>query len=206
MVSEPAPAPGGNRAWREFLGAWVRNPARMGAVWPSSPRLSEKLARIAPSHGNPVVVELGPGTGPVTAQVSRRLAAGGRHLAVELDPAMARYLERKHPGVEVINGDAAKLAGLLAERDVTRVDAVISGLPWSLFDRDTQRAILGEVVEVIGDTGAFATFAYSHTAAMPSARRFRATLEETFDEVVTTRTVWRNVPPAFCYLSRRPRA
>lgn len=204
-MSQPAPSPGGDPAWREFLGAWVRNPARVGAVWPSSPKLSATLARIAPGRGEPVVVELGPGTGAVTAQVARRLAPGGRHLAVELDPAMARYVERNHPGVEVINGDAAKLATLLAERGVTRVDAVISGLPWSLFDRSTQRAILGQVVEVIGDTGAFATFAYSHTMPMPSARRFKATLQETFDEVVTTRTVWRNVPPAFCYLCRRPR-
>lgn len=205
MTSEPAPAPGGDRAWREFLGAWVRNPARVGAVWPSSPRLSAKLARIAPARGEPVVVELGPGTGAVTTEVSRRLAAGGRHLAVELDPAMARYLGRSHPGVEVINGDAAKLTELLAERGVTRVDAVISGLPWSLFDRATTQAILDQVVEVIGETGAFATFAYSHTMPIPSARRFKTTLQDTFDEVVTTRTVWRNVPPAFCYLCRRPR-
>lgn len=206
MASEPSPASGDDRAWREFLGAWVRNPAKVGAVWPSSPRLSAKLARIAPGHGEPVVVELGPGTGAVTAEVSRRLAAGGRHLAVELDPAMARYLQRTHPGVEVINGDAAKLSELLAERGITHVDAVVSGLPWSLFDRATRQAILNQVVGAIGETGAFATFAYSHTMPMPSARRFKATLQDTFDEVVTTRTVWRNVPPAFCYLCRRPRA
>lgn len=205
MSSESAPAPGSDSAWREFLGAWVRNPARVGAVWPSSSRLSARLARIAPGQGTPVVVELGPGTGAVTTEVSRRIAPGGRHLAVELDPAMARYLQRSHPGVDVINGDAAKLTELLAERDVTQVDAVISGLPWSLFDRATQRAILGQVVEVTGETGAFATFAYSHTMPIPSARRFKATLQETFDEVVATRTVWRNLPPAFCYLCRRPR-
>ncbi|MEQ3555015.1 methyltransferase domain-containing protein [Pseudonocardia nematodicida] len=206
MSSESTPGPGDDRAWREFLGAWVRNPLRVGAVWPSSTRLSEKLARIAPRHGAPVVVEMGPGTGAVTAQVAARLPPEGRHLAVELDPAMARYLQRTHPGVEVINGDCRKLTELLAERDVRTVDAVISGLPWSLFDRGTQREILGQVVGAVGETGAFATFAYSHTMPMPSARRFKATLQETFDEVVVTRTVWRNMPPAYCYLCRRPRA
>lgn len=204
MSSEPAPAPDSS-GWREFLSAWVRNPARVGAVWPSSQRLSAKLARVAPGHGSPVVVELGPGTGAVTAQVARRLSPQGRHLAVELDPGMARYLERSHPGVEVVNGDARKLGGLLAERRIEHVDAVISGLPWSLFDRETQREILGQVVDVIGDTGVFTTFAYSHTLPIPSARRFKATLHEVFDEVVMTRTVWRNVPPAFCFLCRRPR-
>ncbi|SFM74655.1 Phospholipid N-methyltransferase [Pseudonocardia ammonioxydans] len=206
MSSEPAPVPGGDTSgWREFLRAWVRNPARVGAVWPSSRRLSEKLARVAPGHGSPVVVELGPGTGSTTAQVSRRLPPQARHLAVELDPGMARYLQRGHPDVEVVNGDARKLGELLAERGIEHVDAVVSGLPWSLFDAQTQREILGQVVDVIGDTGAFATFAYSHTLPIPSARRFKATLHEVFDEVVMTRTVWRNMPPAFCFLCRRPR-
>lgn len=206
MASESAPAAGTDYPWRAFIGAWVRNPARMGAVAPSSPWLSARLAMVAPTQGSPVVVELGPGTGAVSELVSRRLPESARHLAVELDPAMATYLTRAHPGVEVINGDAAKLGALLAERDVGHVDAVISGLPWSLFDRDSQRAILGQVVSAIGDTGVFATFAYSQGMALPSARRFRATLHEMFDEVVVTRTVWRNLPPAFCYLARRPRA
>lgn len=206
MTSESAPAAGTDYPWRAFIAAWVRNPARMGAVAPSSPWLSARLAMVAPSQGSPVVVELGPGTGAVSAMVSRRLPDSARHLAVELDPAMAAYLTRAHPDVEVINGDAAKLGAVLAERDVHHVDAVISGLPWSLFDRDTQRAILEQVVTSIGDTGVFATFAYSQGMALPSARRFRAALHETFDEVVVTRTVWRNLPPAFCYLCRRPRS
>ena len=205
MTSESARAAGTDTPLRAFLGAWVKNPARIGAVAPSSRWLSESLAAVAPSEGSPVVVELGPGTGAVSAMVSRRLPESARHLAVELDPAMADYLAKAHPGVEVINGDAAKLGALLAERDLHAVDAVISGLPWSLFDRSTQRAILGQVVTAIGDTGVFATFAYPQGMLLPSARRFRETLHETFDEVVVTRTVWRNLPPAFCYLCRRPR-
>jgi phosphatidylethanolamine/phosphatidyl-N-methylethanolamine N-methyltransferase len=205
VTPEPAPAVGADPAWREFLGAWVRNPGRIGAVAPSSPALSARLAAVAPSQGSPVVVELGPGTGAVTSAVSRRLPETARHLAVELDPAMAGYLGRVHPGVEIVTGDAADLMSLLAERDLKRVDAVISGLPWSLFGSETQQSILDQVVSVIGDTGVFATFAYSFGMPLPSARRFRATLNDTFDEVILTRTVWRNLPPAFCYLCRRPR-
>ena len=101
MRSEPAAARGGDDShgnepsgWPEFLRAWLRNPAQVGAVWPSSPRLSAKLARIAPGHGAPVVVELGPGTGAVTAQVARRLSPEGRHLAVELDPRNSKAKEQ----------------------------------------------------------------------------------------------------------------
>jgi len=191
-------------ARRAFLAAVVRRPVTMGAVVPSSSRLAAVLASVVPRVGSPVVVELGPGTGVVSAAIDERLPAGARHLAVELDPDMVVFLRRTRPGLDVVHGDAAQLATLLADRDVSRVSAVVSGLPWALFDTATQSAILGEVSRVIGTTGAFTTFAYLHGMSLAGARRFRRTLRDTFDEVLVSATVWRNVPPAFVYVCRRP--
>jgi phosphatidylethanolamine/phosphatidyl-N-methylethanolamine N-methyltransferase len=191
-------------AGRAFLAAALRSPATMGAVAPSSPRLAALLASVVPRTGTPVVVELGPGTGSVSALIEQRLPTGARHLAVELDADLARYLRQTRPGVDVVEGDAARLGELLAGRGVSRVDAVVSGLPWALFDQATQESILGEVSHVIGPTGAFTTFAYLHGMPLAAARRFRRTLRETFDEVVVSATVWRNLPPAFAYVCRRP--
>jgi phosphatidylethanolamine/phosphatidyl-N-methylethanolamine N-methyltransferase len=191
-------------ARRAFLSAALRRPGTVGAVVPSSARLAGVLASVVPRTGSPVVVELGPGTGAVSDVISRRLPPGARHLAVELDLAMVAYLRRTRSELEVVPGDAARLAALLAERGVSRVDAVVCGLPWALFDDDTQTAILAEVGRVIGGTGAFTTFGYLHGMTLAAARRFRATLRATFDEVVVSATVWRNVPPAFVYVCRRP--
>lgn len=193
-------------ARRAFLAAAARRPTRIGAVAPSSARLSGVLASVVPRTGEPVVVELGPGTGAVSTAIEARLPAGARHLAVELDGELAGYLRRTQPSLEVIEGDAACLARLLAERGVTRVDAVVSGLPWALFDQAAQESILDQVSRVIGPTGAFTTFAYLHGMPLTAARRFRRTLRATFDEVVVSATVWRNLPPAFGYVCRRPAA
>lgn len=191
-------------ARRAFLAAALRRPGTVGAVAPSSPRLAAVLAAVVPRSGAPVVVELGPGTGAVSAVISRRLPPAARHLAVELDPQMVAFLRRSRPDLEVVAGDAAHLASLLADRGIVHADAVISGLPWALFDEPAQRAILEQVSTVIGDTGAFATFAYLHGMPLAAARRFRATLRTTFDEVLVSATVWRNLPPAFVYVCRRP--
>jgi phosphatidylethanolamine/phosphatidyl-N-methylethanolamine N-methyltransferase len=199
-VSSDAPA------LRAFLSAALRRPSTMGAVAPSSQRLASVLCSIVPRDGTPTVVELGPGTGAVSAVIAQRLPPGARHLAVELDPDMVAYLRRARPGLEVVPGDARELGTLLVEHGVDRVDAVICGLPWSLFSDDAQTDILGEISRAIGDTGAFTTFAYVQGMALPAARRFRATLRATFDEVLVSSTVWRNVPPAFVYVCRRPRA
>ena len=191
-------------ARRAFLSAALRQPGRVGAVVPSSARLAEVLAAVVPRDGAPVVVELGPGTGAVSSVISRRLPAGARHLAVELDPRMVDYLRRNRPDLEVVPGDAAHLAKLLADRGIAQADAVIGGLPWALFDDATQRAILEQISLVIGTTGAFTTFGYLPSMTLAAARRFRAALRAIFEEVVVTRTVWRNVPPAFVYVCRRP--
>jgi len=191
-------------ARRAFMLAALRRPATVGAVTPSSPHLAAVLSSIVPRTGTPTVVELGPGTGAVSEVIAARLPAGSRHLAVELDAEMVAFLARSHPGLEVVHGDARQLGSLLAERGTGGVDAVICGLPWALFDLETQRAVLGEVSTAIGTTGAFTTFAYLHGMTLSAARRFRRTLRETFDEVLVSSTVWRNVPPAFVYVCRRP--
>jgi phospholipid N-methyltransferase len=213
----PLPAPGrapdgarngtgGGRhsARRAFFAAALRSPGKVGAVLPSSGPLAELLATVVPHTGAPVVVEIGAGTGAVTDVIDARLPEAARHLAIELDPGMVRYLQRVHPGLEVIEGDAVKLGTLLAERGVEQADAVLGGLPWALFDDGLQRSILGQISAVLGPTGAFTTFAYTSGMVLPSARRFRQVLRETFEEVVVSATVWRNLPPAFAYVCRRP--
>lgn len=172
---------------------------------PSSPVLAREMAKIVPTWGAPTVVELGPGTGALSGAVAGRLPADGRHLAVELDAGMVNHLRSSLPRLEVVQGDAADLRMLLEQAGVQQVDAVISGLPWSLIPLEAQRVILGEVGRVLAPGGAFTTIAYVQALGMPNARRFRELLDETFDEVVLSRTVWRNVPPARVYLCRRPR-
>jgi len=203
QAEEVSPGP---RHLQTFLAAAARNPQTVGAVAPTSARLAERLAGVVPAVGEPVVVELGPGTGPITAAVQRRLAGRGRHLAVELDPILAQHVAREHPSVEVVVGDAAVLGDLLAERDIVDVDATVSGLPWSLIRPATQRAILDAVARALRPGAPFTTIAYLHALPMGGARRYRALLDEVFDEVLTTRTVWRNLPPAVTYVCRRPRS
>lgn len=188
-----------------FVLAAIRNPQRVGAISPSSPRVADLLASVVPTVGEPVVLELGPGTGAVSSAIAARLPRGARHVAVELDVAMVTYLRHRHAGVEVINADVRDLRELLAARDIPRVDAVVSGLPWSLFDSDSQDHILRQVAEAIGPDGVFTTFAYGHARALPSARSFRRALERTFGELQISRLVWQNMPPAFSYICRQPR-
>ena len=125
-------------ARRAFLAAALRNPGKVGAIAPTSETMAEVLARIVPLAGAPVVVELGPGTGAVTGVIDDRLArerATSRSSWTRTWPPSWGAPTRAGGD----QGDAVKLGALLAEHGVTKADAVVSGLPWALFDDATQR-------------------------------------------------------------------
>lgn len=185
-----------------FLHEFVKNPLRTASVAPSSPRMARDMAAPISSEGEPVVVEFGPGTGAFTAEIQRRLAGRGHHLAIEINARFAAVLRRRFPAVDVVVGDAAQLTHLLTDRNLPRADVIVSGLPWALFPGGVQRDLIDAVRAGLAEGGTFTTFAYVHAAWSPKALKFRRLLGETFDEVVTRPPVWRNLPPAFAYVAR----
>lgn len=187
-----------------FLTQFARNPLAVGAVAPSSLPLAERITATIPRTGQPLVVELGPGTGSFTRMIQQRLAGQGRHLALEINPMFADLLARRHPEVDVLEADAGSVARLLAERNLPRAEAIVSGLPWAVFTAERQREILVAVVSALADDGVFTTFAYQHARWAPPARRLHRMLRELFEEVVVGGTVWANLPPAVVYHCRRP--
>jgi phosphatidylethanolamine/phosphatidyl-N-methylethanolamine N-methyltransferase len=80
----------------------------------------------------------------------------------------------------------------------------VSGLPWVAYD--CQPPLFHSAARSIAPTGVYTQFAYTWSRWGAPARRLLAGLRAEFEEVVTTSTVWRNLPPAVVYVSRRPRA
>ena len=124
-------------------------------------------------------------------------------MAVEIDTHFAAHLKRQFPRVHIINDSAEHLDQHLQKLGHASADCVLSGLPWAGFKDDEQQRILGAVVRALRPGGLMTTYAYNHTAWLPGGRRFRKLLQATFSEVITTRTEWRNLPPAFVYRCRK---
>lgn len=187
-----------------FVREFVKSPTTTAAVGPSSRRLARRMVDAVPVSGDPVVVELGPGTGAFTREIQHRLNGRGRHLTVELNERWARELGERFPKVESVCADAHGLPGVLAERAV-QADAVVSGLPWAAHVERDGRSLVGVIAESLAPDGVFTQFAYTWTRWAAPARRLRAQIGEAFAEVEVSPTVWRNVPPAVAYVARRPR-
>ncbi|MCF6473360.1 methyltransferase domain-containing protein, partial [Nonomuraea sp. MG754425] len=153
-----------------------------------------------PERGEPVVAELGAGTGAFTSAIQRRLDGRGRHVVVELNDRFAARISRAHPGVEVVCADAVRLPELLAGLGVEQVDVVVSGLPWVAYAG--RPPLVESVARVLSPAGVYTQFAYTWTRWATPARRLLGDLRTEFEEVVTTATVWRNLPPAVVHVAR----
>ncbi|MEV7234749.1 SAM-dependent methyltransferase [Streptomyces sp. NPDC051020] len=186
---------------REFL----RNPFQTASLIPSSARLVERLVAVVPERGEPVVVELGPGTGPATEAIQRKLAGRGRHIAVELNERLAAHLVRRFPRAEIVTDSAWELPRILAERELRTADVVVSSLPWSAFTGPHGSALVPKIASVLSESGVYTQFTYAWANWASPSRRRLAQLRQAFEEVVTSRTVYRNLPPALVYSARRPR-
>jgi phosphatidylethanolamine/phosphatidyl-N-methylethanolamine N-methyltransferase len=90
---------------REFL----RSHTGIAAVTPSSTAIATLLSRVIPERGEPVVVELGAGTGACTSVIQHRLSGRGHHIAVEVNPTFAKLLSKRYQHVQVVCGEAKDL-------------------------------------------------------------------------------------------------
>ncbi len=150
-----------------FLRQWLRNPLRIGAVAPSSRDLAAAMARLVPMPLQGPVVELGGGTGPVTAALLAVGIAPELLYVVERDPMLHRHLAARFPGVNVVRGDAAHLSSLLAPLGVHDVAAVVSGLPLLSIKRSVQRAIVDGSFALLAPGAPFIQFTYGLFSPVP---------------------------------------
>jgi phosphatidylethanolamine/phosphatidyl-N-methylethanolamine N-methyltransferase len=188
---------------KSFAREFVRSPLHTAALFPSFPPLCRQAIAPLPEHGEPVVVDLGAGTGQVTEELQTRLRGRGRHIAVEFNERMAEVLDRRFPDVEVICDDAHRAVESLIAQGV-RADLVVSGLPW-LCTAPREGTIFPSLGRLITPGGAVTQLAHAWIRFFPAAKQVQRNLERSFEEVVVTRTVWLNAPPAVVYVARRPR-
>lgn len=181
-----------------FFRTFLRSPTSIGAVLPSSRYLARALVgRLAMAPGE-LIVEYGPGTGPVTAVVEQALPPGVRYLGIELEPRFHQVLTHRYPNLDFHLGSAADVKAILAARNLPTPTRIVSGLPFASLPPAVQDAVITGIVDALRDSkGEFRTFQYVHAYGMKAARRFRAMMQERFDGFERIGPVVRNVPPAF---------
>ena len=123
----------------------------MGQNFLIDPQVPAEIAAASGANKSCGVLEIGPGIGPLTAELARR---AGKVVSVELDrsllPVLAETLA-PYPNVEVVSGDVLKLdlAALVSEKFPGLTPMVCANLPYNITT-----AVLTRLIE----TPCFGTF------------------------------------------------
>jgi len=178
----------------KFIRSWIEKPISTGAVMPSSRVLARAMARYVDPESNGPVIELGPGTGPVTQALVRQGVDPARLLLVEFNPDFCRLLRTRYPTATVVQGDAYRLRRLLESYVDVPAAAVVSGLPLVTKPLRTRLRLISDAMRLLATGAPFVQFTYAMLPPIPKGLSgVRAEASE---------LIWMNLPPARVWVYR----
>jgi phosphatidylethanolamine/phosphatidyl-N-methylethanolamine N-methyltransferase len=178
-----------------FLRSWIEKPLSMGAVMPSGKILARTMAQYVDPHGEGPVIELGPGTGPITNALIDRGVDPSRLVLLEYSPNFCALLRERFPQATVIQGDAYALREALWNVLRQPAAAVISGLPLVTKPMRTRVKLLREAFGALAPRAPFIQFTYSVAPPIPKSLPGITT--------EASERIWMNVPPARVWVYRK---
>jgi phosphatidylethanolamine/phosphatidyl-N-methylethanolamine N-methyltransferase len=178
-----------------FIRSWIERPLSTGAVTPSGKILARTMARYVDPRSNGPVVELGPGTGPVTDALVEAGVDPSRLVLVESNPVFCRILRARYPQATLVQGDAYSMHRLLDILLLQPAAAVVSGLPLITKPIAMRLRLIRDAFDLMVPGAPFVQFTYS--VAPPLPKRFGGF------SVESSERIWMNIPPARVWVYRR---
>jgi phospholipid N-methyltransferase len=173
----------------QFLRGFLKNPVMVGSVIPSSRVLIDKMLAPVDWANTKLFVEYGPGVGTFTRPLLDRLSPEATLVTIDTNPEFTRYLNGAidDPRLVAVNGSAADVEAILADRDLGSADYVLSGLPFSTLPAGVGEDIAEATANVLRPGGAFLVYQFS-PKVLDFIRPHFAPIKRGFE--------WINVPPA----------
>jgi phosphatidylethanolamine/phosphatidyl-N-methylethanolamine N-methyltransferase len=178
-----------------FIRSWIEKPIATGAVMPSGRMLARTMARYVDPESSGPVIELGPGTGPVTEALIEHGVDPARLVLVEFNPTFCRMLRGKFPRATVVQGNAYNLRRSLGPILAGPAAAVVSGLPLMTKPMITRLRLFSDAFAVMAENCPFIQFTYAVLPPIPTD--FNGVTAECSD------LIWMNLPPARVWVYRR---
>lgn len=178
----------------QFIRSWIEKPLSTGAVVPSSRVLARTMARYVDPQSNGPIIELGPGTGPVTEALVEHGVDSARLILVEFNPDFCRLLRARYPAATVVQGDAYRLRRLLEIYVHEPAAAVVSGLPLVTKPLRTRLRLISDAMALLSPGAPFIQFTYAMLPPIPK--------ELSGIRAEPSELIWMNLPPARVWVYR----
>jgi phosphatidylethanolamine/phosphatidyl-N-methylethanolamine N-methyltransferase len=146
-----------------FFRQMIEKPHIVGAVSPSGRNLAKIMASYVDLSRPGPIVELGPGTGPVTKALLSRGIPLERLILVEYETKFCHLLADRFPGAKIVQGDAYDLKKTLEGHLNGQVSTVVSSLPLLIRPEHDRIELLHQAFELMGPEGLYIQFTYGLT-------------------------------------------
>jgi phosphatidylethanolamine/phosphatidyl-N-methylethanolamine N-methyltransferase len=177
-----------------FIRSWLEKPLAIGAVTPSGRVLARAMARYVDTRSSGPVVELGPGTGPVTEALIEHGVAEERLVLLEFNPTFCQLLRERFPRATVLQADAYTALRRLAAGGQL-ASAVVSGLPLFTKPLMTRVRLLRDALHAMQPGAPFVQFTYAVVPPIPKSVAGA--------RVEASDRIWMNLPPARVWVYRK---
>ncbi|WP_166820141.1 class I SAM-dependent methyltransferase [Thalassoroseus pseudoceratinae] len=202
---------------RVFLREFFRQFHTTGSIVPSSRSLSRSLAKyvINRDEDRPLrILEVGPGTGPVTRQIAEAMRSDDILDLVEINPEFVRVLNERLSSESVFQQIADRTRVLCQPiediADSEPYDVIVSGLPFNNFEPGVVESILDRFGHLARPMGRLSFFEYAGIRKLKATvipgrktrermRGVTAVLEKFLTAETSRDTILRNVPPAWVH-------
>lgn len=177
-----------------FIQEYIKHPRTVGAIMPSSKSLAKKMLKSISFEKITCIIEYGPGTGVFTEEIIQNKSRETIFLAIESNEAFYKSLKKKYRHIEnvyIIHGLAENISFYLKQYGISKVDYIVSGLPFTSLPKAVSTHILKETATLLGAEGKFVTFQYSNV---------KLSFFKSFFNTIHSERVYWNIPPAYVFM------
>jgi phosphatidylethanolamine/phosphatidyl-N-methylethanolamine N-methyltransferase len=178
-----------------FFKGWMSGPKFVGTPFPTSRYTGQAMARVI-RHGSGLpVLEVGPGTGVITAAILEAGTPADQLYAVEYSEHFVDGLRADFPEANILHGDAFDMDKVLGQQKNLKFDCVISAIPLLNFPLAQRVSYLEDMLNRIPAGRPVVQVTYGPLSPVPAGLGSFQVRHHDF--------VLRNIPPAQLWIYSR---
>jgi len=173
-----------------YISAFLRDKA-VASVAPSTKYVIKRVLKAMALDHARVVVEYGPAEGVMSRRILGRMRADGVLIAIERNENFVTALRRiKDRRLRVVHGDVQDVDRIVADNGFDAADVIVSGIPFSFFDKEGRVTLLRKTSGLLSPRGRFVAYQFT-THLIPLLKRYFRKINTQFEI--------RNLPPHFVF-------
>ena len=180
-----------------FFSNFLKKPKEVAAIAPSSRYVIRHITKNIDFNNAKYIVEYGPGIGNITEELLKNMSPDAKLVCIESNKKFCKFLDNniQDRRLTIINDSAEKLDFYIKKLNITNIDYVFSGIPFSLIKKEIKKDIIKKTECILRENGKFIIYQQYNW-------HLKKYLDIYFKKISTTVEL-RNIPPTMLYICER---